>query len=67
VEAEIAKTLDEVWLAARAGRGTTRQRPRTPLELLQEKATKRETETERSLARTANATRPHSRSRQNTH
>jgi hypothetical protein len=67
VEAEIAKTLDEVWLAARAGRGTTRRRPRTPLELLQEKATKRETETERPLACTANANRPHSQSRRNTH
>ena len=34
MEAKIAKTLDEVWLAARAGQGTTRRRPRTPLELL---------------------------------
>jgi hypothetical protein len=67
VEAEIAKTLDKVWLAASAGQGTTRQRPRTHLELLQEKATKRETETKRPLACTANAIRPHSQRRRNTH
>ena len=50
VEDKIAKTLDEVWTAARAGQGNIRQRPRTSLELLQEKATERERETRRHLA-----------------
>ena len=58
VEAEITKTLDEVWLAAKTGQDSTRQRPQTPLELLQRKAAEREAKVKRSLARRANATRP---------
>ena len=57
VEDKIAKILDEVWTAAKAGQDITRQRPRTLLELLQEKATKREEETRRHLDRETNITR----------
>jgi len=57
IEAEIAKTLDKVWLAAKTGQGTTRQRLRTPLEILQRKAAEKETKTKRSLACRENATR----------
>jgi Reverse transcriptase (RNA-dependent DNA polymerase)/Endonuclease-reverse transcriptase len=65
VEAETAKALDEVWIAAKAGQGNIGQRPWTPLELLQRKAAKREAEIKRSLDHRASAARPHIQRRQN--